>query len=181
MADDDRALVADCLRGRVESFELLVTRHQKTIFNVILRMVGDYDDARDIAQAAFVKAFENLNSYNSSYEFFSWLYRIDMNEAINHLNRKKRQVPIPANLASHAPNPAEALHSKEVNVLVQNAISELSIDYRAVLVLKHFTDMSMRELAYILEIPVKRVKSRLYTARQRLCEILKSKGVSSSD
>jgi RNA polymerase sigma-70 factor (ECF subfamily) len=176
-ADEDRVLVAECLEGRTERFALLVSRYQKTLFNTALRMVNDYDDAQEITQAAFVKAFEKLETYRPEYKFFSWLYRIAMNEAINHINQSRKKVAVDPDMASSASNPAENYESKELSLLVQSAIGELSIDYRAVIVLKHFTDLSLRELAYILEIPVKTVKSRLYSARQRLCEILKKKGI----
>ena len=179
--DNDAALVATCLKGRTEAFAVLVRRYQKPIFNAALRMVNDYDDAQEVAQTAFVKAFEKLETYSPKYKFFSWLYRIAMNEAINHLNRAKVLVPVDPELASSAKNPADIYEACELSELVQSAIGELSIDYRAAIVLKHFTDLSLRELAYILEIPVKTVKSRLYTARRRLGEIVKKKGVLGND
>ena len=181
MAEDDQTLVAACLKGQTEAFDTLVTRYQKPIFNVALRMMNDYDDAQDVAQIAFVKAFEKLASYRPDYKFFSWLYSIVMNEAINHLNRSRRLEPVDSGIVSRALNPAEIYETSRLNSLVQGAIAELSIDYRAVLVLKHFTDLSLRELAFVFEIPVKTVKSRLHTARRKLCEILKKKGVRSND
>jgi RNA polymerase sigma-70 factor (ECF subfamily) len=144
-------------------------------------MVDDYDEAQEVTQVAFVKAFEKLSSYRPEHKFFSWLYRIAMNEALNYLNRVKRQRPIDSQITSPAPNPAEVYESSWVDGQVQNALGELSIDYRAIVVLRHFADLSMRDLAYIFEIPIKTVKSRLYTARRKLCEILRRRGVRPND
>lgn len=181
MAEDDKALVAACLNGQTEAFDELVNRYQKPIFNAALKMLNDYDEAQEVAQIAFVKAFEKLASYRPEYKFFSWLYRIVMNEAINHLKRSRRLEPFASDIVSPDPDPAKVLASKRLNVQVQGAIAELSLDYRAMLVMKHFTDLSLRELAYVFEIPVQTVKSRLYTARRKLCEILKRKGVRADD
>ena len=181
MAEDDQTLVAACLQGQTEAFDTLVIRYQKPIFNAALRMVNDYDDAQEVAQIAFVKAFEKLASYRPDYKFFSWLYRIAMNEAINHMNQSRRLEPVNSGIVSPVLNPAEIFEGSRLDSLVQGAIAELSIDYRAVLVMKHFTDLSLRELAYVFEIPVKTVKSRLYTARRKLCDILRKKGVRSND
>lgn len=156
-------------------------KYQKPVFNAALKLVNDYDEAQDIAQTAFVKAFERLESYNPKYKFFSWMYRITMNTAIDYQAQTRRRAPVRASLESPGGNPADILEQKEVNGLVQDAIGELSIDYRALIVLKHFTDLSMSELAYILDIPVRTIKSRLYTARRRLANLLRQKGVLGDD
>jgi RNA polymerase sigma-70 factor (ECF subfamily) len=176
--DDDLTLVNECLNGHTEAFGALVSRYQRTIYNAAFRMVSDYDEAQEIAQTAFVKAYEKLDTFNPNYRFFSWLYRITMNEAINHLHRTKNRVSVDFSLVSPDGNPDEIYERAELCQQVQSAICQLSIDYRVVVVLKHFTDLSLSELAWILEIPVKTVKSRLYSARQRLVEIMRKRGFS---
>ena len=81
--DPDAELVARCLRGEVEAFEPLVLRYQRVLFNVAWRMLGDREDARDVVQGAFVKAWEKLASFDPRYRFFSWMYRIVVNESLN--------------------------------------------------------------------------------------------------
>jgi len=176
--DDDLTLVNESLKGRTEAFGSLVSRYQKTIYNAAFRMVNDYDEAQEIAQTAFVRAFEKLDTYDPNYRFFSWLYRITMNEAINHIHRSRNRVSLDSGMVSTSCDPEEIFEKAELCVLVQSAISQLSIDHRVVVVLKHFTDLSLNELAWVLEIPVKTVKSRLYSARQRLVEIMKKRGFS---
>ena len=179
--DDDKTLVSKCLNGHKDSFGLLVDKYQKVIFNAVFRMVGDYDDAQEVAQIAFVRAYEKLDDYNSENKFFSWLYRIAINGAINHLKRRKKHTEIPVELASTDFDPDQNLEKKEIGKLVQSALDELNVNDRTIIVLKHFCDLSMKDVAALFEIPVKTVKSRLYTARMRLYEILKEKGAYSRD
>ena len=181
MVEDDRELVTAALGGQSKAFDALVLKYQKPVFNAALRMTNNYDEAQEVAQVAFVKAYENLSSYRPDYRFFSWLYRIVMNEALNHLERRRNHKRIDSGIVAPDSNPEEIYESNRLDSLVQGAIAELTPDYRAILVLKHFADLSMRELAYVFEIPVKTVKSRLYTARRNLCEILRKKGVRSGE
>jgi RNA polymerase sigma-70 factor (ECF subfamily) len=139
-------------------------------------MVGDYEDARDVAQAAFVKAFSKLGSFDPRHRFFSWLYRIMVNEALNLIDRRRPGVPLPPGLAV-AVDPSAVLEATECAELVQTALRELPPESREVLVLRHFGELSYQEMAETLAIPEKTVKSRLFTARQRLGEILLAKGV----
>lgn len=178
VTEDDVTLVKASLNGHTEAFGELVCRYQKAIYNTAFRMVNDYDEAQEIAQTAFVRAFEKLDTFNPKYRFFSWLYRITMNEAINHIHRFENQVSIDSGVTSPEKSPEEVYERAELYRQVQSAICQLNIDYRVVIVLKHFTDLTLGELAWVLEIPVKTVKSRLYTARQQLAGIMRKKGIS---
>jgi RNA polymerase sigma-70 factor (ECF subfamily) len=169
--EDDAECVARCLRGDASAFEPLVARYQKVLFNVSLRMVGDSEDARDVTQTAFVKAWEKLASFDPSHRFFSWLYRIMINESLNLIERRHRQVPLDAGPSAPA-LPDRQLEASELAERIQNALSELTQESREVLVLRHFAELSYQEMATALEIPEKTVKSRLFTARQRLGDIL---------
>lgn len=174
--DGDEELVRRCLQGDREAFEPLVARYQHVLFNVALRMVGDYEDARDVAQTAFVKAYAKLGSFDPRHRFFSWLYRIMVNEALNLIDRRKPGAPLPPGLAVDV-DPGAVLEATECAELVETALGELPPESREVLVLRHFGELSYQEMAETLAIPEKTVKSRLFTARQRLGEILLAKGV----
>jgi RNA polymerase sigma-70 factor (ECF subfamily) len=168
---DDVQLVRRCLRGDTEAYEVLVRRYERVVFNVAYRMVGRYEDARDVAQTAFAKAYEKLGTYDPQYRFFSWLYRIAMNESLNLLQRRRSYQPLDATLADST-SPQEEVVARERSQLVQRALMSLSPDYREVIVLRHYLELSYREISAQLELPEKTVKSRLYTARQRLGELL---------
>ena len=167
---DDAAVVARCLNGEHNAYEAIVVRYQKGLFNVALRMLGSSEDARDATQNAFVKAYEHLDSFDSAYPFFSWLYRILKNECLNILRRRRPSEPVPQDLA--AGDGEDPVEVRERHRAVQQALLALSMEYREVVVLRHFTDLSYDEIATTLGIPAKTVKSRLYTARQQLGELL---------
>jgi RNA polymerase sigma-70 factor, ECF subfamily len=168
---DDHTLVRDCLAGKPEAFEVLVVRYQRPLFNVALRLLGSYEDASDTTQTAFVKAYEHLDTFDSTHRFFSWVYKILRNECLNVLRARKPTEPLPEELFASG-GQADALERVERQRAIQAAILKLPPDYREALVLRHFTELSYEEIATTLGIPVKTVKSRLYTARQRLAELL---------
>jgi len=167
---DDAAVVARCLAGEHNAYEAIVTRYQKRLFNVAVRMLGNYEDARDATQTAFIKAYEHLDSFNPEQRFFNWLFRILKNECLNSLRGRRAAEPVSVGLA--ATNRADPVEERERHQAVQSALLTLSVEYREVVVLRHFTDLSYDEIAATLGIPAKTVKSRLYTARQQLGERL---------
>ena len=157
-------LVRRYLAGQDEAASDLVDRYQKRLFNVALRMLDNAQDAEDVTQTVFLNAFLKLRSYDPRFRFFSWIYRMAVNESLNVLKRRKRTVtlediPVPGAAADHA---------TEVEDQVGKALRLLKPDDRAVVVLKHFMFFSYEEIADVLEVPVKTVKSRLFTARERL-------------
>lgn len=182
MADTtDAKLVKECLGGNSSAFEVLVEKYQKPVFNSALRMVGDYDEARDVAQTVFVKAYENLDRYDSKHKFFSWIYRMMVNESLNLIKRRRSQGELDGNMAESRENPEDQLQNKELSAQVQSALSSLKIDHMVVIVLRHFADLSHREMAFCLDIPDRTVKSRLHTARKLLGDILIKRGVTRYD
>lgn len=178
-ADNDANLVADCLNGNSRAFEVLVDKYERPIFNLALRMVKDYEDATDVAQTVFVKAYENLGSYNPAHQFFSWIYRIAVNESINFSKKRKAHEEYESGVVPsfRGGTPEDAAGNAELVDQVGDAIRRLKTDYRMVIVLKHYHDFSYQEIAEILDIPEKKVKSRLFTARQQLKEILVKEGI----
>ena len=169
--ESDGALVERCLAGEQAAFETLVSRYQRGLFNVALRMLGSYEDARDCTQTAFVKAYEHLATFDTSQKFFSWIYRILKNECLNALRNRRPSEPVSLDWPS-GDRPSDALESRDRQRAVQTALLALSSEYREVIVLRHFTDLSYEDIAATLGIPVKTVKSRLYSARQRLGDLL---------
>ncbi len=169
---NDNKLVEECLTGNKKSFEEIVERYYKTIFRLSYRLTRDYDNAEEITQSTFVKAYENLSSFNSKYKFFSWLYRIAVNQAINFTKREKNNEKIDERFSTDEENPDKIYDKVELKKKVREALMQLDLLYRLPVVLKHFFDYSYKELSYILDIPEKTVKSRLFTGRQILKEIL---------
>lgn len=175
--DRDTALISDCKRGDRNALETLVRRYEKPIYNAAYRMLGNPDDAADITQIAFLKVFENLDRYNPKFKFFSWIYRIAVNESINLLKRRGRQEPFDDRHASSLREPEALAEAGHLCDCVQEILMELQEEHRAVIVLRHFTECSYHEIGEILQIPDKTVKSRLYTARQIMKDKIKAKGL----
>lgn len=169
--DPDATLVARCLEGDATAFEPIVERYQRVLYNVAFRMVGDREDARDIVQSAFVKAWEKLATFNPRYRFFSWIYRIVMNEALNARTRRVSTSALNPDLPATG-GPEESARSSERAAGLQSALLRLSADDRNVLVLRHFAELSYAEIAEALGLSDRTVKSRLHEARQRLGRML---------
>jgi RNA polymerase sigma-70 factor (ECF subfamily) len=167
----DNALVARCLDGDVEAFAPLVRRYERVLFNVALRMLGDREDARDVTQDAFLKAYRKLATFDPSYRFFSWMYRIVVNECLNVRGRRTPTTSLEFDLAS-AGRADDAVKEREVRDEVQAGLSRLADADREVLVLRHFAELSYADIAVSLGIAEKTVKSRLHEARQRLGRVL---------
>jgi RNA polymerase sigma-70 factor (ECF subfamily) len=177
-ANSDATLVRQCLSGDTRAFDALVRKYQKPLYHLALRMVRDRDDAMDVVQGVFVKVFQKLDSYDERHEFFSWIYRITINESINFANRAKRSEEYQSGETVVLPPTQEAARSATaLSEEIGAAIDMLKLDYRMVIVLKHYHDFSYQEMAEILGIPEKTVKSRLFSARQQLKEILTARGV----
>jgi RNA polymerase sigma-70 factor (ECF subfamily) len=172
----DRDLVRRYLEGQRDAAGGLVDRYQKRLFNVALRMLGNVEDAEDVTQTVFLNAFLKLRTYDPKYRFFSWVYRMTVNESLNVLTRRrKRMVTLEPDLQVPAPG-ATPDRTTEVQDLVGKALMLLKPDDRAVVVLKHFAFFSYEEIAEVMEIPVRTVKSRLFTARDRLRVALGERG-----
>lgn len=165
--EQDRALVKRFLEGQRDAASGLVDRYQSRLFNVALRMLNNVQDAEDITQTVFLNAFLELRTYNPRYKFFSWIYRMTVNESLNALKRRKPTVTLEDELDIQAPGAAPD-RAAEVEDRVGKALMSLKPDDRAVVVLRHFVSFSYQEIADVLEVPVRTVKSRLYTARERL-------------
>lgn len=164
--------------GDPEAFEALVDKYHRPLFGLIHRMVGSYEDARDITQQVFLKAFEHRRSFDPHRKFFSWIYRMAINESINHIKSRKPAEVLSLELGSREPGPERRMEQEETAQTVRRALALLPPDQRAVVILRHFHHCSYRDAAEILNLPEKTVKSRLFSARQLLRETLAAKGYS---
>ena len=174
--DRDAALVNDCRKGDRRAMSELVSQYQRPVYNAAYRILGNKDDAADTTQTVFLKVFEHIVDYDPRFKFFSWVYRIAINESLNQVKKRRNQEPLADNQESPWQSPAEVLDSKHLCQRVQEALMTLSVDYRSVVVLKHISGCSYQQISEILQLPVKTVKSRLYTARQLMKKTLQNDG-----
>lgn len=166
--DTDIELVQACLRGDQRAAERFVEQFQSPIFNAAYRIVGNQTDAQDVSQTVFLKVFEHLDAYKPEFRLFSWVYRIAINESISFSKRRPITDALVDEQLVSQDRPDDAFASKHLGGQIQQALLQLSEDYRAVIVLKHIAGFSYQEISDLLEVPEKTVRSRLYTARQRL-------------
>jgi RNA polymerase sigma-70 factor (ECF subfamily) len=174
---DDETLVRRCLAGDQEAFGEIVSRYERPLYNVALRTLRNPEDARDATQSAFVKAWLHLGQFDRSRRLFSWLYRIALNESFNRLRMLRRQAPLDDRLIDRGPAPDESAVQHEGRRHLEQAMAQLSDSQREVIVLRHWLQLSYDEIADTLGIPPKTVKSRLFSARTRLGEVLRSMGI----
>ena len=173
-AISDAECVRKLQRGETDAFEILIRRHQKTIFNLVYRMLGDYDEAAEISQEAFLSAYRAIGNFRGDANFSTWLYRIALNHAATRrksLNtRQQRSVPIENTepTSDPHPGPAESMEKKEIRQRVQQALNRLEPDDAAVILMRDLQDAPYEEVARVLEVPIGTVKSRLHRARQAL-------------
>jgi len=173
----DAELVERCRNGDRGAFDRLVRRHERPVYHLALRMLRSPEDARDVVQMAFLKAWERLHAYDPQYKFFSWLYRIAVNESLDQLQRRRRFEPVDEQLADDGVGPERELGDSELAAGIDREIRRMKPEHQAVLLMKHFAGCSYQDIAQALELPEKTVKSRLFTARQQLRDALARAGL----
>ena len=169
---EDVADVVRCLEGDHAAFEAIVERYERPFFTFAVRVLGSRDEASDAVQTAFVKVYEKLGTFDRSRRFFSWAYRILVNECLNVRRGQRPSEPIDADLAADGRSPHDDVERTQRRRQVQAAILQLPIEYRDVIVLHYFNGLAYEGISETLGVPQKTVKSRLYTARQRLAAAL---------
>ena len=168
---DDESLVERYRDGDRAAFAALVRKYQRPIYNAAYRVLGREEDASDITQAVFLKVAERLDQYDARYKFFSWIYRIAVNESLNLLRENGREAPLEDEEeipGLENAQPEEIVSDAQVSDRIQKGLMRLRVSDRMVLTLRHFGDCSYQEMADIMGLDVKTVKSRLYEARLRL-------------
>jgi len=169
---EDLDAVRDCLEGDIDAFEPVIVRYEKQVLSLAYRIVHNAEDARDVAQGVFVKAFSRLASYDPQYRFFSWLYRIAVNESLNFVEKRDRRMdPAVSSPSGATSDPEDLFEIGEMNTRIHRAMEELNAAQRALLALS-VDGLSYKEIGDMLGLPEKKVKSRLFEARHRLREIL---------
>ncbi len=171
---DDAECVRRVQRGDSGCFEILVKRHQKATFNLIYRLLGDYDEAAEVAQEVFLSAYKSIKQFRGQAHFSTWLYRIAFNHASTRRKSLKlaeqRYVPLDnTDIVGENPiDPAKSAEQKEIQQRVQQALNSLDKEEAMVILLRDLQDVPYDEVAAILGIPMGTVKSRLHRARQSL-------------
>jgi RNA polymerase sigma-70 factor (ECF subfamily) len=179
-SDRDARLVEQCLAGSEEACEELVRRYQDRVFALVYRITGDADRVEDIAQEAFLKAFRSLRRFKGSSSFYTWLYRITINTALNAIRAQGRRQEVSLEgLEGFEPSlrgkdePGESAARRQVANRVVEAIGKLDELYRVIVYLREVEEFSYEEIAQVVRLPVGTVKSRLFRARQQLKEELR--------
>ncbi len=187
---EDAQLIKRIQAGQTEAYGELVHKYQDRVFNACWRICGHLEDARDVTQEAFLKAFEGLSDFRRESGFYTWIFRIAVNLALTHRRDTARrhvvsldqasgvasgQARTLARRAAHHPNedPADSAGAAELHGCVARAVQELEDEYRAVIVLRDIEGLDYRTVAEILGIPPGTVKSRLHRARMTLCEAIR--------
>lgn len=174
----DEALVQQVLEGSKGAFETLLKRHQSGIYAFLYRMTGDSDEAADVAQEVFMKTFANLEQFNQSFRFKTWLYRIAANAAVDRRRRRRRapafsmtppddETSGPA-LPSSDPGPDEIFQARETRERLEKAMRRMPASYREVLLLRFQGEMRYDEIAAVTKLPLGTVKNRIFRAREML-------------
>ena len=172
----DAALVLRCRNGDRQAFDALLGRHARQVYGAVFRILHDREDAFDVTQTAFLTAYEHLDRYDPGRPFRSWLFRIAINQALDVFRARRPAEGLAEDTIDGDDGPEEAAERGEDDVAMQAALLRLRVDQRAVIVLKHLQGCSYEEIALILECPVKTVKSRLFSARHALRDILVTRG-----
>ncbi len=173
---DDAFLVAASQRGDQDAFAQLVQRYQRRIFNLIFRMLQQYDEATEITQETFLAAWQGLPSFRGDARFPTWLYRIAYNCSLKQLEQRKRDQALRAAIQAEQllqSDYADAeLEAHDRQTMVQEQISNLPAKYRIVLILRHLQEMTYEEMAEALTMPIGTIKTHLFRARNLLKERL---------
>jgi RNA polymerase sigma-70 factor (ECF subfamily) len=155
--------VSRCLLGDASAFEVLVERYGRILFALAYRLSGNREDAEDIAQNALLRAYERLETYDPDRPFFSWIYRIGVNEGLNF--RRAQRPHEPLELARSTAATGDLAAQLETGERVQDALMSLGREHREVVVLKYFTGLSYREIGDAVGLPEKELEARLSDGR----------------
>jgi RNA polymerase sigma factor (sigma-70 family) len=185
-AQEDLELVALAKQGDQAAFGRIMVRYRESIFFMVLKMVHNRDDAEDLTQEAFAKAFNNIANYSADFAFSTWLFKIATNNCIDFIRKKRLQTTpleqksknedgevIPVAVKDYNPNPEEGVIKDERAQKIRGAIEQLSPKYRALIELRYLDELAYEEIAEKLDIPLGTVKAQLFRAKDMLYNILK--------
>ena len=181
---DDLKIIEYCLLGNTKEFSKLIDKYKNMVYNLTYRMCNNLNDAEDLSQETFLRAFQSLSHFNPSYKFSTWLYQITLNIVRDRFKKKSLNclsldAPIETDdseiyrqHSDQTNNPEEIFSRKEKSRNIESAILSLPLTYREVIVLRHLQNLSYSEISSILKLPTGVIKVRLFRARQALKKIL---------
>jgi len=186
--EEEQRIISQVLSGDTDAFELLVLDQSKIVYNLALRMVGNEEDAADISQEAFLKAYTNLSSFRGDCKFSSWLYKLTTNLCLDFIRKRNRHQTVPLvyeddegdevymEIPDETFSPETEVERRELQDQVRDGLAELPPIHREVLLLRELGGMSYEEIGDQLQLEEGTVKSRIFRARKKLCEIILKKG-----
>jgi len=183
---EDKQLIGLALQGDEKAFETLLNKYRNLVFSIMIKMVRNHQEAEDLTQEAFMKAFNSLSSFNDEFAFSTWLMKIASNNCIDFLRKRKlrtysihepiqyKDEKIEIDIPDHEPTPEKQLLQGERAKMIQAAIDELPERYRYVILLRHKEEKSYEEISEILNLPLGTVKAQIFRAREILNKKLKA-------
>ncbi|MEJ2535588.1 MAG: sigma-70 family RNA polymerase sigma factor [Calditrichia bacterium] len=183
---EDKQLIEMALQGDDKAFEALLNKYRNLVFSIMVKMVRNHQEAEDLTQEAFMKAFNSLSSFNDEFAFSTWLMKIASNNCIDFLRKRKlrtysihepiqyKDEKIEIDIPDHEPTPEKQLLQSERAKMIQSAIDELPERYRYVILLRHKEEKSYEEISEILNLPLGTVKAQIFRAREILNKKLKT-------
>lgn len=186
---NEMELIAQSQQGNMEAFEQLVIKYERKVYTIAYKYMGNHEDASDLAQEAFIKAYQSIGSFRQEAGFGTWIGRITANKCLDELRRRKRQPhssldeeleledhQVKLQLKDPNPSPLEETERKETAAYLQNLINELKPEYKEVILLREFEGLSYEEIAQILNCSLGTIKSRISRARNYLKERIIQEG-----
>ena len=176
----DQQYIQEIRSGNVNAFAMLVSKYKDMIFTLALRMVGNREEAEEIAQDAFVKTYRSLESFKGTSKFSTWLYRIVYNTSLDYLKKKKRTVnsdhidEVNEADIGHMQDAMSYIEAKEKKQIIENALLQLPEEERVLLTLFYFEELSLKEITKVVNISYDNVKIKLHRSRKKLYHILKN-------
>ncbi len=180
--EEEKNIIRRVQQGEVSAFEDLVNAYKQKAYYVALGFVGNHEDALDLSQDAFVKAFKAIKTFDLNSPFFPWFYKIIKNHCLNYIKKNQRvrndsleelEEETFAQFEDEKPTPRDQYEESETRINLWRAIDRLKPDFREIIIMKHFHNLSYKEIAEALNIPIGTVMSRLFNARQELRELMK--------
>lgn len=186
--ENEKVLIDRCKNGEIQAFEELIRGYEKKVFNIVFRIIGNYDDAQDISQDIFVKVFKSIRNFKEKSSFYTWLYRITVNECMDIIKKRKKasvyslDTPIESDgdqitrdIKDSSESPEEKIERKELRSYIEEALNSISHEHRVMIILRDMQGFSYEEIALITKCPEGTVKSRINRARKALKELLSGK------
>ena len=165
---EDLQLIAEVLSGNKQSYGQIIQKYQTKMYNLAYRITHNSEDAMDIVQEGFLKAYYNLNKFDSNKSFMPWIYKITQNTALTHIKKRKSSVDI-----EKLKNVIGTDSSDDKKLFLESVLNSLPPDYRIILELRHYQDLTYEDIAEELDLSVSAVKSKLFRARKHLQETLR--------